>query len=101
MPNEKEPEIAELHAATNIALLASVLLRASDATVLKFASLYFARCAKLSFLSGHSFVTARIMILVATRDAHGLVDSELAQQCEDARVAISRIAAGEVTDDQL
>lgn len=96
MADQRFPIIRDIQEAKTDADRAEILLRLSDAMLLKYSEVFIASCNRAGFVDGVAFVTARYAALVAVRDAHGQVPERNTALVEDIRQALSHFVAGKI-----
>lgn len=76
---------------------AAMLLRLSDTALLGGQVDMVQALEQVGFAAGQSFMAWRVAALCRTRDAHGLMPDDVAQELEFWREAMSRFAVGAET----
>jgi hypothetical protein len=88
------PVADQIRDAANHAQRATILLKLSDAALLGGSGDMEVACADAGFAAGTFFIIYRVAALCRTRDAHGVLPTDLAYEVEMWRQALSHIAAG-------
>lgn len=92
MTNTMLSLIRQMHDAGDDRARARVLLSVPDATLVKYAEVFGAACARAGFDAGALFVDLRVAGALAVRDAAGLLPGELMSAIEDHRAALAMFA---------
>lgn len=90
----KLPVLTQLYEAPDNRARADILLRCPDNVILKYATPLAETLRHRGFEAGEMFVTQRLAVALAVRDAHGMLPAKLAQDLETMRAALSVYAAG-------
>lgn len=85
--------IDRIREAADAVSLADMMLRASDMEIAVHAAVYIAKARALGFGMGETFIMLRLRLLMAPRDAHGLVDAVIAELAELTRGEMSNFVA--------
>lgn len=94
MSNEQLPIIRQMHDAADDRARADILLRCPDAVLLKYYEVFCAACTRAKFQLGLDYLASRLGPLLAVRDAHGFLPSEMEATASAVRQDMALLTAG-------
>lgn len=88
------PVVDQIAAAPGREAIATILLQAADSILFHAAGELVVACHRAGFPEGETLIMARMTVLLAVRDAHGVLPWRKAQTLEYLRGVFSDFAAG-------